>query len=49
MDAGELRAMQAPIKDRYKSDPKAAFITLKAKGTLDDSISTRPSAPTALA
>jgi uncharacterized OsmC-like protein len=36
MDAGELRAMQAPIKDRYKNDPKAAFITLKAKGTLDD-------------
>ena len=37
MDAGELRAMQAPIKERYKSEPKAAFITLKAKGTLDDS------------
>jgi len=37
MDAGELRAMQAPIKDRYKTDPKAAYITLKAKGTLDDS------------
>jgi uncharacterized OsmC-like protein len=37
MDAAQLRAMQAPIKDRYKSDPKAAFITLKAKGTLDDS------------
>lgn len=37
MDAGELRAMQAPIKERYKSDPKTAFITLKAKGTLDDS------------
>jgi len=36
MDADELRAMQAPIKDRYKNDPKAAFITLKAKGTLDD-------------
>jgi uncharacterized OsmC-like protein len=36
MDGGELRAMQAPIKDRYKSDPKAAFVTLKAKGTLDD-------------
>jgi uncharacterized OsmC-like protein len=28
--------MQAPIKDKYKSDPKAAIITLKAKGTLDD-------------
>ena len=37
MDAAELRAMQAPIKERYKGDPKAAFITLKAKGTLDDS------------
>ena len=37
MDAGELRAMQAPIKERYKSDPKTAYITLRAKGTLDDS------------
>jgi uncharacterized OsmC-like protein len=36
MDANALRAMQAPIKERYKSDPKAAFITLKAKGSLDD-------------
>jgi uncharacterized OsmC-like protein len=37
MDAGELRAMQAPIKERYKSEPKTAYITLKAEGTLDDS------------
>ena len=37
MDANELRAMQAPIKERYKSDPQAAVVTLKAKGTLDDS------------
>src|SRR5213595_4167613 len=36
MDAAELRAMQAPIKERYKSAPQSAFITLKAKGTLDD-------------
>jgi uncharacterized OsmC-like protein len=36
MDANELRALQAPIKERYKSDPKAAFITLRAKGNLDD-------------
>jgi uncharacterized OsmC-like protein len=35
MDASALRAMQAPLKERYKGDPKAAFITLKAKGTLD--------------
>ncbi|WP_137042809.1 OsmC family protein [Pseudolabrys sp. FHR47] len=36
MDANELRAMQAPIKDKYKSDAASAMITLKAKGTLDD-------------
>ncbi len=36
MDAAELRAMQAPIKERYKSDAEAALITLKAKGRLDD-------------
>ena len=36
MDAAGLRAMQAPIKDKYKSDPKAGLITLKANGTLDD-------------
>ena len=35
MDAAELRAMQAPIKERYKTDPKAALITLKAKGSTD--------------
>jgi len=36
MDAAELRAMQAPIKARYKDDPKAGLITLKAKGSLDE-------------
>ena len=36
MDAAALRAMQAPIKERYKADPDAAFITLSAKGALDD-------------
>src|SRR6266849_649574 len=36
MDATALRALQAPLKERYKSDPKSAVITLRAKGTLDD-------------
>ena len=36
MDSAALRALQAPIKDRYKADPKAGLITLKAKGALDD-------------
>jgi len=33
MDATTLRAMQAPIKERYKDEPGAAMITLKATGT----------------
>ena len=36
MDAAELRSIQAPIKELYKNDPKAGLITLKAKGSLDD-------------
>jgi uncharacterized OsmC-like protein len=36
MDAAALRAMQAPIKDKYKAEPDAAFITLKARGQIDD-------------
>ena len=37
MDSAELRAMQAPYKDKYKSDPDAAIITLKARGSIDES------------
>lgn len=36
MDAEALRAVQAPIKDRYRENPAAAMITLRAAGTLDD-------------
>jgi uncharacterized OsmC-like protein len=36
MNGTELRAMQAPIKERYRNNPKAAFITLRAKGSIDD-------------
>jgi uncharacterized OsmC-like protein len=36
MDSTALRALQAPLKDRYRSDPDAAVITLKAQGRLDD-------------
>jgi uncharacterized OsmC-like protein len=35
MDANELRAMQAPLKSRYKETPDAATITLRATGELD--------------
>jgi uncharacterized OsmC-like protein len=35
MDADQLRALQAPLKERYRAEPEAARITLKASGTLD--------------
>ena len=36
MDATALRAMQAPLKDKYRENADSAVITLKAQGTLDD-------------
>jgi uncharacterized OsmC-like protein len=35
MDASELRALQTPLKERYRSAPGAALITLRAKGSTD--------------
>ena len=34
MDAEQLRSLQAPLKTRYRDDPDAAAITLKASGEL---------------
>jgi uncharacterized OsmC-like protein len=34
MDRDELRATQRPLKDRYKTDPASARITLRATGSL---------------
>ena len=36
MNADELRALQAPLKDRYRSLPESALITLRARGRLGD-------------
>jgi len=36
MDAKTLRKMQTPLKERYRSDARAALVTLKATGTIDD-------------
>ena len=35
MDADQLRALQAPIKERYRGQPEAAVVTLHAAGELD--------------
>jgi uncharacterized OsmC-like protein len=35
MDRNELRELQRPLKDRYRDEPDAAVVTLRAEGTLD--------------
>ena len=39
MNAEELRALQAPLKERYRAMPDAARITLHARGRLGDGVS----------
>ena len=36
MDRAELQAVQKPLKDRYRDEPAAALITLRADGRLDE-------------
>ena len=38
MNAEELRAIQAPLKERYKVRPEDAFITLEAQGQLGEGV-----------
>ncbi|MEO8566366.1 MAG: OsmC family protein [Betaproteobacteria bacterium] len=38
MKTEELRAIQTPIKERYKAQPGAALITLKAQGRLGEGV-----------
>lgn len=41
MEATELRALQAPLKDKYKSEPREAEWILHAEGELGSKISCR--------
>ena len=34
MDASQLKALQAPLKQRYRDDPESARFTLSASGML---------------
>ena len=38
MDRDALRSLQEPLKQRYRDEPDAARVTLRATGTLDDEI-----------
>ena len=39
MNADELRATQAPLKERYRESPQAALITLRAQGRIGEGVS----------
>ncbi len=39
MDREELKAVQTPIKQRYRDEPDAALITLEAEGELGEGVS----------
>ena len=39
MDSTALRELQAPLKQRYRDEPDAAIVTLKASGKLGEGIS----------
>ena len=41
VDSEALRALQAPIKERYRSDPSAAVVTLRASGSLGEGLTCR--------
>jgi uncharacterized OsmC-like protein len=38
MDRDALRAAQGPLKDRYRAEPAAALVTLRAEGTLGEGV-----------
>jgi len=38
MNADELRALQAPIKERYRTDAEAAVVTLHAQGRIGEGV-----------
>ena len=38
MDGDQLRALQAPLKERYRAEPEAALVTLSATGELGEGV-----------
>ncbi|HET7000194.1 MAG TPA: OsmC family protein [Puia sp.] len=39
MNSAELKSLQEPIKEKYRTDPASAIITLKAQGKIGEGIS----------
>ena len=49
MDRETLRGKQAPLKERYREEPEAAVVTLRAQGRLGEGVSCRVETGRALA
>jgi uncharacterized OsmC-like protein len=39
MNSEELKALQAPLKEKYNNEPESALITLRAQGNIGENIS----------
>lgn len=48
MQTEELRALQAPLKERYREQPETALVTLKAEGRLGEGVSCKVATSKAL-
>lgn len=49
MDAAELKALQAPLKEQYRNQPESGIVTLKATGNIGEGISCKVSTGKAIA
>jgi uncharacterized OsmC-like protein len=48
MDTDSLKAVQAPLKERYRSDPASAVVTLRAEGRAGEGVSCKVETATGL-
>ena len=39
MDAGQLKSLQAPLKEKYRADPRSALVRLRATGRVTEGLS----------
>ena len=49
MESEQLRLIQAPLKERYRQEPNAALVTLKAQGRLGEGVTCKIETGKALA
>lgn len=48
MEAADLKALQAPIKERYRNEPTEALVTLRASGRIGEGVTCNVQAAKAL-